>query len=56
MKNHINDWECTIDKMIMANGNDLFIKNIDKVTRNFYQLDGTENSNPISIKGNIFFL
>jgi hypothetical protein len=51
MKTHISEWESSVDKTILMNGNDLFIKNIDKVTRTFYSLDQTHNSNPIAIKG-----
>lgn len=51
----MNDWETSVDKVIMANGNDLFIKNIDKVRRTFYTPEEPlELNQQISIKGRLF--
>lgn len=36
MKQHVNDYDPSVDKMVLANGNEMFIKNIDKVRRTFY--------------------
>ena len=48
----INEWETTVDKVIMANGNDLFVKNVDKVRQTFYQAEGgLRESTSILIKG-----
>lgn len=52
MKQHLNEWEASIDGMIMANGNDLFVKNADKVRMSFYQReDSAKHDESIAIKG-----
>jgi hypothetical protein len=54
MKQHLNEWEASIDGMIITNGNDLFVKNADKVRVSFYQRDDSEKlEKPIIIKGNL---
>lgn len=53
MKMHINDWDTSVDKMIMANGNDLFIKNVDKVRRTFYKMSESITDKAIVIKGKL---
>ena len=55
MKQNMNDWETSVDKVIMANGNDLFIKNVDKVRRTFYSPDEPlEFNKQFAIKGNFY--
>lgn len=52
MKQNLNEWESSVDRVILANGNDLFIKNIEKVRRTFYNMDKPlSNDASIIIKG-----
>ena len=54
MKQHLSEWETSVDTMIMMNGNNLFIKNADKVRMTFYQKEESFEDAPlIQIKGTV---
>ena len=57
MKQNMNDRETSVDKIIVANGNDLFIKNVDKVRRAFYSPDELlEFNKQLARKGSFYLM